>query len=112
VEFDIGSSPPGLRPAARISLWPVKGLSPGVLLQWSEFLEVVSRSERLINVHPDLLRLIFDWTVGLVGAVIELLRLISHLVCLSGQLLLVSYFCSSEGIRDAPRGTVYGTRLS
>jgi hypothetical protein len=72
VDYEIGS-PPGLRPAARISLWPV---SRGILLQWSEFLEVVSHFERPLNVHPDLLSLIFIWTVGHVGAVVELLRLI------------------------------------
>ena len=76
VEYAIGS-PPGLR--ARISLWP-DGTSPGILLQWSEFLDVVSHSERPLNVHPDLLKLIFIWTVGHVGAVVELLRLISYLV--------------------------------
>jgi hypothetical protein len=88
VEYEIGS-PQGLRAAARISLWPV-GVSPGILLQWSEFLEVVSHFERPLNVHPDLLSLIFIWTVGHVGAVVELLRLISYLVS-----CLVSSNCSS-----------------
>jgi len=78
VEYEIGSSA-GLRGAARISLWPV-GSSPGILLQESEFLEVVSHFERPVYVHPDLLSLIFFWTVGHVGAVVELLRLISYLV--------------------------------
>jgi hypothetical protein len=78
MDYEIGS-PPGLRAAARISLWPV-GVSPGILLQWSEFLEVVSHFKRPLNVHPDLLSLIFIWTVGHVGAVVELLRLILYLV--------------------------------
>ena len=89
LEYDIGS-PPGLRAAARISLRPVEGVSPGILLQWSEFLEVVSRSERPLTIHPDLLNLIFIWTVGHVGAVVELLRLISYLVS-----CLVSPNCTS-----------------
>jgi len=38
-----------------------------------------------LKVHPDLLSLIFNWTVGDVGAVIELLRVISYLVSLSCQ---------------------------
>jgi len=63
VDYEIGS-PPGLRAAACISRWPVR-VSPGVLLQWSEFLEV----ERPLNVHPDLLSLIFIWTVGHVRTV-------------------------------------------
>ena len=94
VDYDIGS-PPVLRATARISLWPVEGKSPGILLQWSEFVEVVSLSERPLNVHPDLLNLIFDWTVGHVGAVIELLRLISYLVSLSCQPQLLGSLISA-----------------
>jgi len=43
VDYDIGT-PHGLRASARISLWPVEEVSPEILLQWSEFLEVVSRT--------------------------------------------------------------------
>jgi len=68
-----------LRDAARISLWPREG-SIGILLKRSEFDEVVSRFERPLNLHPDLLDLIFDWTVGHAGAVIEMLRVISYQV--------------------------------
>jgi hypothetical protein len=83
VSYKIGT-PPILHAAARISLRPVEGGSSiGILLQWSEFLEVVSRSERPLNVHPDLLSMVFDWTVGHVGAVVELLRQISYTVSLS-----------------------------
>jgi hypothetical protein len=83
VSYDIGI-PPILHAAARISLWPVEGGSSiGLLLQWSEFLEVVKRFERPLNVHRDLLSMVFDWTVGHVGAVVELLRLISYTVSLS-----------------------------
>jgi len=66
-----------LRDAARISLWPREG-SIGILLKRSEFDEVVSRFEHPINLHPELLDLIFDWTVGHAGAVIEMLRVISY----------------------------------
>jgi hypothetical protein len=68
-----------LRDAARISLWPRKG-SIGILLKRSEFDEVVSRFKRPLNLHPDLLDLIFDWTVGHAGAVIEMLCVISYQV--------------------------------
>jgi hypothetical protein len=116
VSYDIGT-PPTLRAAARISLWPVEGSSIGLLLQQSEFLEVVSRFERPLNVHPDLLSMVFDWTVGHVGAVVELLRLISYTVSLSclDQLLESlnsSPFCSTESRRGAPWGNAYSTRLS
>jgi len=77
LSYNIGS-PLSLRAAARISLWPVEGVSPGILLKWSEFLEVVSRSERPLNIHQDLLGLIYTWTVGHVGAIIELLHMISY----------------------------------
>jgi hypothetical protein len=92
VSYDIGT-PPILDAAARISLWPVEGGSSiGLLLQWSEFLEVVKQFERPLNVHVDLLSMVFDWTVGHVGAVVELLRLISYtvsLLCLDPSLLIL-----------------------
>jgi len=82
VSYDTGN-PPVLRNAARISLWPVAGKTPiGLLLPRSEFMEVVSRAERKLNLHPDLLDIIFIWTVGHVGAVVELLRVLSvSLLC-------------------------------
>lgn len=85
VPHDIGK-PLELRDAARISLWPREQLkgSIGILLKRSEFDEVVSRFERRLNLHPDLLDLIFDWTVGHAGAVIEMLRMISYQASLPG----------------------------
>ena len=73
--------PLDLRDAARISLWPREG-SIGILLKRSEFDEVVSLFHRPLNLHPDLLDLIFDWTVGHAGAVIEILTVISYQVSL------------------------------
>ncbi|KAM6499703.1 hypothetical protein JOM56_005211 [Amanita muscaria] len=67
----------GARDDARISLRLREG-SIGILLKRSEFDEVVSLYERKLNLHPDLLDLIFDWTVGHVGAVIEMLHVISY----------------------------------
>jgi hypothetical protein len=74
-----------LSDAASISLWPqefvwLRERSIGLLLNRSEFDEVVSRFERPLNLHPDLLDLIFDWTVGHAGTVRELLRVISYQV--------------------------------
>ncbi|KAF8232682.1 hypothetical protein L208DRAFT_1360846 [Tricholoma matsutake] len=79
VPHDIGT-PLALCDAARISLWPREGLeeSIGILFKRSEFDEVVSRFERQLSLHPDLLDLIFDWTVGHAGAVVEILRMISY----------------------------------
>lgn len=72
-------TPLALRDAARISLWPTEK-SIGMLFNRSEFDEVVARFERPLNLHADLQDLIFDWTVGHAGAVVELLRLISYQV--------------------------------
>ncbi|KIL58917.1 hypothetical protein M378DRAFT_15182 [Amanita muscaria Koide BX008] len=69
-----------LRDAARISLWPREG-SIGILLKRSEFDQIVSlyeRYEHKLDLHPDLQDLIFDWTVGHVGAVVAMLRVISY----------------------------------
>jgi hypothetical protein len=76
-----------LRDAARISLWPREGSegSIGILLKRSEFDEVVSRFKRPLNLHPDLLDLIFDWTGGHAGAVVEMLRVISYQVSLPSR---------------------------
>jgi hypothetical protein len=65
--------------AARISLWPGE-VSLGVFLNRSELNEVVSRFEPPLNLHPDLLDLIFAWTVGHAGVVVELLRIVSEQV--------------------------------
>ena len=71
-----------LRDAARISLWPQEPGSVGILLNRPEFDEVVSLFDRPVDLHPDLLDLIFEWTVGHVGAVVEMLRVISCQVSL------------------------------
>jgi hypothetical protein len=81
VDYHIGT-PLVMRDTARISLWPTKG-SIGILLDHSEFDEVVSRFERPLNLHSDLRDSIFNWTVGHVGAVVELLRLISNQVSIA-----------------------------
>ena len=96
MEYKIGV-PPTLAEAARIiSLW--LGQSPiGLLLNWPEYMDVVSRSVRLLNLHPDLLVLIFHLTAGHVGAVIGLLHMISYLVSLSCQLQ------SPESLNSAPQ---------
>ena len=66
-----------LRPNARISLsrTDVEG-SVGILLERSELNEVISRFEQPINLHSDLQNLIFTYTNGHVGAVVELLHVI------------------------------------
>ncbi len=76
--------------AARISLWPRKGSegSIGLLLNRSEFDEVVSRFEPRLNLHSDLLDLIFEWTVGHVGAVIRMLEVISGKASLPSERLV------------------------
>ena len=68
-------TPPCLRPIARVSLsrTDVEG-SVGILLERSEFDEVISRFEQPMKLHPDLQNLIFTYTDGHVGAVVELLR--------------------------------------
>ena len=96
VPHHIGS-PLVLREAARISLWPQQGSegSIGILLNRSEFEEVVSLFERPLNLHPDLLDLIFEWTVGHVGAVVEMLRVISYQVNLPAKAVSVLVDCVS-----------------
>ena len=86
VPHNIGT-PLTLCDAARISLWPREGLeeSIGILFKHSEFDEVVSLSECRLHLHPDLLDLIFDWTVGHAGAVVEILRMISYQVSLPAK---------------------------
>lgn len=78
VRHRIGA-PLALRNAARIGLWP-RDRSIGILFKRSEFDEVVSRFNRPLNLHPDLQDLIFEWTTGHAGAVVEILRLISYQV--------------------------------
>ncbi|KAF8222780.1 hypothetical protein L208DRAFT_1412870, partial [Tricholoma matsutake] len=88
VPHDIGT-PLALCDAARISLWPQEGLEEliGILFKCSEFDEVVSQFEHRLSLHPDLLDLIFDWTVGHAGAVVEILRMISYQASLPSKSL-------------------------
>jgi len=84
------TAPLVLRPAARISLWPREGSegsegSIGLWLNRSELDEVVSRFERPLNLHPDLLDIIFGWTAGHVGAVIGMLHIISSQIVSEAQ---------------------------
>ena len=99
-----------LRDAARISLWPGEK-STGILLKRSEFDEVVSRFERPLNLHPDLLDLVFDWTVGHAGAVVELLRVISYQVSLPSEKPCRSEFESAnpapQRVSDTQRGVQF-----
>ncbi|KAK2467974.1 hypothetical protein APHAL10511_000269 [Amanita phalloides] len=77
-------TPPVLRSAALITLWPKKQANGretnGLFLDRQEFNNVVERhsSNNLSKIHSDLSQLIFDWTNGHVGAVVELLNLISN----------------------------------
>ena len=82
-----------LRPNARISLsrTDVEG-SVGILLERSEFDEVISRFEQPINLHPDLQNLIFTYTDRHVGAVVELLRVIWNKVGLFRRDMPIVYF--------------------
>lgn len=74
-------------------MWP-KESSIGILLKCFEFDEVVSWFEHPLNLHPDLLDMIFDWMVGHVGAVVEMLHVISYQVSLSSKNCIgVSYSC-------------------
>jgi hypothetical protein len=73
--YDIGWAPV-LRPSARVSLRP--GEQPiGLLLDRTEFDEVVARHEDHLNLHPDLLDFFFNLTTGHAGAVVRLLHLVS-----------------------------------
>ena len=54
----------------------------GILLDRVEFNEVVARRERKLNLHPDLLDNIFNWTAGHVGAIVQLLNIVSYNVSL------------------------------
>lgn len=75
---DIGT-PLSLHHAARISLMPREGSEGwiGMLLTRSKFDEVVSQFKYPLNLHPDLLDIILGWPVGHVGAVVEMLHIIS-----------------------------------
>lgn len=84
-------TPPVLREAARISLWPTER-SIGLLLDRSEFQEVVALFDRPLRLHPDFEDRIFNWTAGHVGAIVELLRMISYQVSLLWRCL--SFFLS------------------
>ena len=54
----------------------------GILLDQVEFNEVVARCERKLNLHSDLLDNIFNWTSGHVGAIVQLLHILSYQVSL------------------------------
>ena len=71
-----------LRDTAHISLWPREGSagSISILLNRSEFDDVVSRFHHKLYLHHDLQDLIFQWTVGHVGVVVEILNMISYQV--------------------------------
>ncbi|KIL64578.1 hypothetical protein M378DRAFT_163026 [Amanita muscaria Koide BX008] len=72
-------TPTDVARAARMTLWPRKvesGEVSGLLLDWDEFNEVVSRFNKELVIDLDLSQKIFELTVGHVGAVCELLRLI------------------------------------
>ena len=49
----------------------------GMLLTRSKLDEVVSQFKYPLNLHPDLLDIILGWPVGHVGAVVEMLHIIS-----------------------------------
>jgi hypothetical protein len=106
VSYSIGN-PPVLAAAAHISLWP--GERPvGILLQQSEFDEVMSRFSHPLNLHPDLLDLIFNWTVGHAGAVVRLLHEISYQVSLSCQPQLFESLNSvSQRVSDMCHGVPF-----
>ena len=56
------------------------------MLSRVEFDEVVARrGETKLNLHPDLLDRIFNWTTGHVGAIVQLLDIISSQVSLSDR---------------------------
>ena len=74
-------TPLALHDAACISLWPWEG-SIGILLIRSEYNDVVLWFEQPVGLEPDLQNLIFEWLAGHVGAVIELLHIISNQVSL------------------------------
>jgi len=76
-------TPPLLSPAARVSLWHEKH-SIGLLLNPTEFNEVVAgyakKPERKLLLDPELQDHFYALTGGHVGAVIQLLRVVSYQV--------------------------------
>ena len=74
-----GGTPLVLADEARVSLRPTER-SLGLLLSRVEFDEVVARREPKLNLHPDLLDRILNWTTGHVGAIVQLLDIISSQV--------------------------------
>jgi hypothetical protein len=84
VTYRIGT-PPRLRSAARVSLWQEKD-SVGLLLNPTEFNEVVARysdrPDRHVKLDPKLRAHFYNLTGGHVGALVELLYLISYQVSL------------------------------
>jgi hypothetical protein len=80
-----GGTPTDLKGAARMTLWPRKIKEGkevnGLLLDWDEFNEVVLQFNKELAIDLDLSQKIFELTLGHVGAVCELLRLILDKVC-------------------------------
>jgi len=107
IEYPIGT-PLVLRAIARVSLWPIAE-SVGLLLTRSEFNEVMERYEGKPNLHPDLLDLFFDLTGGHVGAVVDLLHIVTYEVIFSLRTYTSSTLLTipPEGCRNAERGTVH-----
>jgi hypothetical protein len=89
--IDQRGTPPVLSSAARVSLWHEKN-SIGLLLDPTEFNEVVegyaNKLERKLTLDPKLKDHFYDLTGGHVGAVIQLLLLISNQVCLVRHITL------------------------
>ena len=105
-------TPLALGEAARISLRPREGSegSIGILLNRSEFDEVVSRFKHQLNLHPDLLDLIFQWTDGHVGAVVKLLQVISNQASLPSESCVgLSCSCLLLTLFPGPESTTWGT---
>lgn len=73
------ATPPSLRKAACISLHPTADVV-GLLLTRSEFDEVVSLHRDRPSLDPHLTTLIFEYTAGHVGAVVDILSIISSQV--------------------------------
>lgn len=67
-------TPPALKEAARINLWPREN-ARGLLLDFQEFSEVVERFffDKSLKIDSSVSDLIFQWTNGHAGAVYQLL---------------------------------------
>ena len=91
---------------ARISLLPGKQ-KIGLLLNWKEFTQVVSRFEHNVNLDDDLHDMIFDWTAGHVGAVVKLLDIMAYQVSLLSRDVDCSDF-SAVGVRAKTWNEIHG----